>query len=200
MIKMAEEYCGVKFKTVFKNKGILSNNKILELIDWCREFNKIGFTPYNTAPSGNLSFRTNNGFIISCSRADFSNIKPEDFTEVVGVDLTKGEVYANGIKEPSAESFLHNEIYRRRKDVNAVFHGHSEDFLKYGDKLSLTTTEKEQAAGTIELMQEVVKVLDKNNFVIIRNHGFLSFGDSISSAGNLAIKRFNQLQRIKKLV
>lgn len=195
--KMTESYCGVKFKTIFDNKTILKNPKILELINWCKEFNKMGFTA-NCA--GNLSFRTNNGFIISCSRAEFSNIEPADFTEVLSTDISRKEILVNGIKEPSAESFMHNEIYQRRNDINAVFHGHSEEFLKYGDKLSLPITEKEQPGGSIELMREVIKVLDNNNFILIKNHGFLSLGDIMATAGNLAIKRYTQLQRIKKLV
>ena len=84
--------------------------------------------------------------------------------------------------------------------MNAIFHGHSDDFLKYGDKLSLPITEKEQPGGTIELMREVVNVLDNNSFILIRNHGFISLGDSIGTAGNLAVKRYNQLLKVKKLV
>jgi len=49
-------------------------------------------------------------------------------------------------------------------------------------------------------VREVAKVLKNNNLILIRNHGFLSLGDSISAAGNLAVKRYNQLQRVKKLV
>jgi len=194
---MAEEYCGVNCRTIFNNKRILNNPKIQQLISWCREFNKMGFIGEN---AGNLSFRSDDGFIISCSRADFPNIAQEDFTEVLSVDISKKEVLVNGIKEPSAESFMHNEIYQRRKDINAVFHGHSEEFLKYGDKLNLPITEKEQPGGTLELMREVTKVLKDNNFILIKNHGFLSLGDSMASAGNLAIKRHSQLQRIKRLV
>lgn len=192
---MTEEYCGVKFRTVFNSKKVLSNDKLIELINWCKEFNKIGFTPNK---SGNLSFRSGKGFIISCSRADFSNPTADDFIEVIGADMQKKEVYVNGLKEPSSESFLHGEIYARRKDVNAVFHGHSEDFLKYGEKLQLPITEKEEPSGSIELMKEVVKVLGNNSFILIRNHGFVSLGDSIGSAGNLAVKRYTQLQRVKK--
>ncbi len=194
---MSEEYCGVKFGTIFNNKKILNNPRVMELANWCIEFNKMGFIGEN---AGNMSFRTNNGFIISCSRADFSKARIEDFTEIIGVDISKKEVYVNAIKEPSAESFMHNEIYQRRSDINAIFHGHSEDFLKYGDKLNLTMTKKEEAGGTIELMREVIKVLKDNNFILIKNHGFLSLGDSMGSAGNLAVKRYNQLQRVKKLV
>lgn len=194
---MAEEYCGVKFRTIFNNKRILNNPKINYLINWCKEFNKMGFIGEN---AGNLSFRSNNGFIISCSRADFSEAPIEDFAEVIGIDISKKEVYVNGRKEPSAESFMHNEIYNRRNDVNSIFHGHSEDFLKYGNKLSLPITKKEQAGGTIELMREVTKILNDNNFILIKNHGFLSLGDSMGTAGNLAVKRYNQLQRVKRLI
>jgi len=95
---------------------------------------------------------------------------------------------------------MHNEIYQRRNDINAVFHGHSEDFLKDGDKLNLPITEKEQPGGTLELMREVTKVLNNNNFILIKNHGFISLGDSMGTAGNLAIKRYNQLQRVKRLI
>ncbi|MFC1738436.1 class II aldolase/adducin family protein [Planctomycetota bacterium] len=197
---MSEEYCGVKFKTVFIQKNILDNPEISELISWCTEFNKMGFTPGHNGSFGNLSFRTETGFIISCSRADFSKIAVEDFTEVTGIDISKKEVYVNGLKKPSSESFMHNEIYDRRDDVNAVFHGHCDDFLQYGDKLGLAITEKEQPAGTIELMTEVIKVLKDNNFILIRNHGFICLGDSMPSAGELAVTRYSQLQKIKKLL
>ena len=193
---MAEGYCGVKFKTIFDKKRILHNRKLLDLINWCKEFYKIGFT---SDAAGNLSFRTDEGFIISCSRADFNNPNPEDFTEVIGIDISKKTVYANGLKEPSSETFLHNEIYQKRSDVNAIFHGHSEEFLKHGNKLSLPITQKEQPSGSIGLMKEVVKVLDNNNFILIKNHGFLSLGDSMGTAGNLAVKRYTQLQRVKRL-
>jgi len=198
---MTEEYCGVKFRTIFNNKHILDNSKLQDLINWCKEFNNMGFTPSaGNGSAGNLSFRTDNGFIISSSNTNFSKISIEDFTEVISVDISKREILVNGIKEPSSESFLHNEIYQRRNDINAIFHGHSEDFLKYGDKLSLPITKEEQPEGTIELMREVTKVLDNNNFILIKHHGFLSLGDSMPHAGNLAIKRFTQLQRIKKLI
>ena len=198
--KMVEEYCGVKFRTVFNNKKLLSNPKISELINWCNEFHKMGFTPdAGEGSAGNLSFRSDNGLIISCSQANFSKVTVKDFVEVINVDLNKKEILVNGIKEPSSESFMHNEIYSRRKDVNAVFHGHSEEFLKFGDRLKLPITKKEEAGGTIELMKEVVKVLDDNNLILIKNHGFISLGDSMGSAGNLAVKRYGQLQRVKKI-
>ncbi len=196
--KMTEDYCGVKFRTIFNEKKVLDEPKISELINWCNEFHKMGFTPdAGDGSAGNLSFRTDYGFIVSCSQANFSRVDFGDFVEVIKVDISKREILVNGVKEPSSESFMHNEIYTKRGDVNAVFHGHSEEFLEFGERLDLPITKKEEAGGTIELMKEVVKVLGNNNFILIKNHGFLSLGDSMGSAGNLAVKRYGQLQRVK---
>ncbi len=197
---MSEKYCGVKFKTIFENRCVVDNSGLIELSGWCKEFCKMGFTPKYNGCAGNLSFRTRNGFIITSSMADFYNLSVEDFCEVLAVDLDAKAVYVNGVKVPSSETIMHSEIYKKRKDINAVFHGHSEDILKYGNRIGIVSTSEEKEAGSIELMREVVKVLDNNNFIIIKNHGFLSLGDSMASAGNLAIKRFNQIQRIKRLL
>jgi ribulose-5-phosphate 4-epimerase/fuculose-1-phosphate aldolase len=194
-----EDYCGVRFSTIFKSRHV-ENPKLQELINWCRQFKASGFTPeYEGGSCGNLSFRTIGGFIITCSQADFSIITPEDLTEVMFADINKKEIRVKGKKAPSSESFMHNEIYRRRMDVNAIFHGHSDEFLKFSQKMNLPITQNEQPSGSIELMQEVVKILGKHNFILLKNHGFLSLGDSMGTAGNLAVKRFTQMQRIKRL-
>ncbi len=57
---MAEEYCGVKFRTIFNAKEILNDSEILELINWCNEFNKIGFTPGCNGSAGNLAVKRYN--------------------------------------------------------------------------------------------------------------------------------------------
>ena len=198
---MEETYCGIKFRTIFNKKAIPNDPNIPELVGWCRQFNASGFTPkYDGGSCGNLSFRSDNGFIVSCSQADFSVVDENDFVELLQVDLIKKEVLVNGKKEPSAESFMHNEIYKRRKDINAIFHGHSNEFLTFGQKLNLPMTKKEYPGGSIELMKEVAKILDNNNFILLKNHGFLSLGDSMGTAGNLAVKRYTQLQRVKNLI
>ncbi|MBU0628410.1 MAG: class II aldolase/adducin family protein [Nanoarchaeota archaeon] len=193
---MAEQYTGVKFKTVFKSRALVRDPRILDMINWAKEFSKMGFAHDK---AGNVSFRTDNGFVITSTGSDLSNLTKEDFTEVTKVDLVKKEIHVNGIKEPSSESFFHNEIYRLRKDINSIFHGHNEDFLKFGVKLGFPITEKEQPGGTIELVKEISSVLGNNTFLLIKNHGFLSLGDSVGAAGNLAVKRYTQLQRVKNI-
>ncbi len=93
------------------------------------------------------------------------------------------------MKDPSSESMLHHEIYKMRPDVNAIFHGHSGLLLKRGN---LPTTKEEKAYGSIELVKEVSKILNKGNLLLMKNHGFLSLGKSMEEAGKLALTSLTQ--------
>ena len=75
------------------------------------------------------------------------------------------------------------KIYEKRPEVNAIFHGHSLELLKPG----IVTTEEEKPYGTVELVEEVLKVLDNDVFVL-KNHGFVSLGKTMDEAGNNIVK------------
>ena len=64
---MTEQYSGVKFLTIFEEKLVpLHNVEAEELIEWCRLFAKKGLsTRIGKGFSGNLSFRTKKGFVIT---------------------------------------------------------------------------------------------------------------------------------------
>lgn len=187
------EHCRIQFNTIFNSKKQVDNPLIKELMQWCTELSKANFAP---DCSGNLSFRTKQGFIITTYMTDFSRISNENFAEVLAVDAGKNQVIANGNKEPSSETFMHYAIYSQRNDVNAIFHAHSDEFLRNNDKLNLPETKEEKPAGSIELAQEVQSILGNNNFILLKNHGFIALGDTIGSVGNLVMKRYNQLIRI----
>ncbi|MFC1768960.1 class II aldolase/adducin family protein [Nanoarchaeota archaeon] len=192
---MGESYKGTKFVTIFVKKQVLNNEKIDELIHWCKRFDEEGLAPLHPKGSaGNLSFRSERGFIITASGSVLGEISKEDFVEVVNVDGKNIEV--NGIKEPSSESLLHSAIYEKRKDVNAIFHGHSIDILREYEELGLVSTKKEEPYGTIELVNSVLDVLGEHDVVIMKNHGFLTFGRDMEEAGNNAL---NVLEQARKL-
>ena len=197
---MSESYKGTKFETVFEGKTVshVSSN---ELLEWCSKFSKSGLAPKSgLSCAGNLSFRTFDGFVITAAGADLNDISEDDLVEVIGVDISARKVFAKGFKEPSSESFLHHEIYQRRYDVNAVFHGHDELIFKNNDKLSLPVTKEEQPYGSIALMFEVVKVLENLNYILIRNHGFLSFGNTMEEAGKQALKKHYDALKVSELL
>jgi len=186
---MSESYSGTKFKTIFKNKKILKSKKIKELIKWCKKFSKLGFAnAANKGHPGNLSTKTSKGFIITAAGYDLGTLNKKDFVEVIKIE--KNKVYVNGIKEPSSESFIHNEVYKKRSDIKSVFHGHDKLTLK---SKSLPITKKEKPYGSISLAKEVAKVLDNNNYILIKNHGFVSLGETIEAAGDEALKQHKKI-------
>ena len=82
---------------------------------------------------------------------------------------------------------MHYEIYRQRKDIGAIFHGHDREITANAHLLDLPETEKEVPQGTPELVDQVIKILDNNNFIVMKNHGFLALGKTMDEAGNLAM-------------
>jgi ribulose-5-phosphate 4-epimerase/fuculose-1-phosphate aldolase len=188
-----EIHGGVKFRTEFLSAAAPSDARLEELKAWCAEFHRRNFAPpYGEFSQGNLSFRVRPGedaFIITGSQVGWKDRLPDDrFVTVLGCDLKQGIVRASGTRDPSSESMLHFAIYRARKDVQAVFHGHSREILRCADRPpDIPETREAQPYGSLELAQGVLDVLGKADFVIMKRHGFISLGRSMEEAGRRAI-------------
>jgi len=188
-----EIHGGVKFATEFLSAAAPADSRLEELKTWCAEFHKRGFAPpYGEFSQGNLSFRIRPGedaFVISGSQVGWKDRLTDDrFVTVHRCDMEEGIVFASGTRDPSSESMLHFAIYRARKDVQAVFHGHSREILKCVNKLNLPETREKAPYGSIELVRSVMEVLGDANFVLIRKHGFVSLGATMKEAGERAIE------------
>ncbi len=182
----------VRFTTVFTGNQPPEDSAVEELSSWCRLFHERELTPScNGSSLGNLSFRHQKGansFIITASQLELKeNLLPDAFVLVKDCDFDRATVYAIGTREPSSESLLHWEIYKSRSDVNAIFHGHCGVILDLADEMCLTTTRREEPFGSQALVKSVLNVLDGNDFIVMRNHGFLSLGSDMRSAGDLAL-------------
>jgi ribulose-5-phosphate 4-epimerase/fuculose-1-phosphate aldolase len=88
---------------------------------------------------------------------------------------------------------LHWVIYRKRKDVNAIFHGHYGKILRYSRELSLPSTLKNEPYGTIELAKRVLDILDDHDFLIMKDHGFISLGKDMDKAGGQVLRIYKKL-------
>ena len=185
-------YHGVKFKTVFLDDIAPSDTQIDKLKYWCRIFHEKNLAPpYEGGSFGNLSYRLgdSNSFIITGSKIGLKdNLLDEHFVRVESYDRKKYILNVRGVREPSSESFLHSAIYTNRKDINAIFHGHCPAILAQAEKLGLISTKREEPYGTSELVDSVLEILGENNFVIMKNHGFLSLGPTPDEAGEVTIK------------
>jgi ribulose-5-phosphate 4-epimerase/fuculose-1-phosphate aldolase len=195
MEKPAREiHGGVKFKVDFLSAAVPADARLEELKAWCAEFHRRNFAPpYGDFSQGNLSFRIRPGedaFVISGSQVGWKDRLTDDkFVTVQNCDLTNGIVYANGTRDPSSESMLHFAIYRARKDVQAVFHGHSPEILRCADRPpDIPETREKHSYGSIELVQSVIEVLGDADFVIMKRHGFISLGKTMAEAGKRAIE------------
>lgn len=189
---MSRAFHATKFRTEFLGSEIPKDNRIDGLRFWCSEFHRFNLAPlHKYGACGNLSFRITEGetpFIVTASGASFEgDIPRENFVLVQSCDLAEGTVYAEGSRRPSSESMLHFAIYDIRKDVNAVFHGHSPEILSRAQELHVVETAREEPYGSAALVQSILDVLDNELFIVIRNHGFISLGGTMKEAGDRAL-------------
>jgi ribulose-5-phosphate 4-epimerase/fuculose-1-phosphate aldolase len=179
----------IRFNTVFLSNKIHSDKQIKELKEWSEKFQKNGLTPViRENYTGNLSYRSKEGFIITASGLkDKENLTDDCFVYVLDYNQRTNTFHVKGNSQPSSESLMHHLIYKSFKFINAVFHGHNHKIIENSVKLNLTVTRNEFESGTIKLAEEVLKFIGKNKFIVLRNHGFISLGRSMSEAGYLAL-------------
>ncbi len=197
---MAEKiYTGPKFETVFLDQEIPVSSMLDELKFWCKEFFSKGLTPeYPGGSSGNLSFRAKEGknmfYITSAGLDSKSDLSDQDFVLVSEVQQEQSKVFVKGCRVPSSESMMHYAIYQARPDVNAVFHGHNQWLLDHAFLNGTEITENECEYGTEALIKSIFPLVERNDFFIIRNHGFVSLGKSMKEAGSKPINEINKLK------
>jgi len=179
----------IRFNITFVSDEIPSDAKIEELKDWCERFQKNGLTPEIEGNyTGNLSFRSEEGFVITASGLKSKeNLSNDCFVYVKSYDEQSNTVYIEGKRRPSSEAVMHFLIYKAREEINAIFHGHHDAIIANAEKLKLPITEREHEAGSIELADEVLRALGDKNLIVIKNHGFISLGKTMKEAGELAL-------------
>jgi ribulose-5-phosphate 4-epimerase/fuculose-1-phosphate aldolase len=164
------------------------------LLHWCRIFDEEGLAPQEGgASAGNLSFRTQSGFVITATRSQLKGDLPWDqLVEVVRMNWLDYAIHFLGGNPPSSDSFLHDRIYRDRPDVMAVLHGHDSVILQQADRLSreldVVVTSREMEFGTREDAEETSRALGGHGTIIRKGHGFLSVGSTLDDAGAKALE------------
>jgi len=188
-------YEGVKFQLARTGDQPPEHTWLDELQKWCVIFHEEEMAPYYSGGShGNLSFRIKEGsesFIITAANSSLKESTSNDkFYEVSKADQDKATVYASGLddKKPSSETMLHDAIYKNRPEVMAILHGHCEAITKNASKAGIISTHEFVESGTRKIIESVMEVLGDNNFIEIKNHGFLSLGKTIEEAGKLALQ------------
>jgi len=136
----------------------------------------------NRGSSGNLSYRTTNGFMITPS-----SIPNDKLNEKSCVQMAFDGTYKNKLK-PSTEWRIHRDIYLKRKDIFAIIHAHSTfstaiacmniDIPSFHYMIAVAGGDNVRCAryatfGTEQLSKNVIKALDKRSACLMANHGLI---------------------------
>jgi L-fuculose-phosphate aldolase len=166
--------------------------KYLELrekvIETCLRMNEEGI---NQGTSGNVSVRTPEGFLMTASGIPYLKMKPE---HIVEMDLKGGYI---GDYLPSTEWRMHMDIFRHRREANAVVHTHSiyatalsclrKDVPAFHYMIGIAGGTTLRCAtyaeyGTQGLSDAMLKAMKDRTACLLANHGQIAFGDDLENA------------------
>lgn len=148
-----------------------------------------GFCP---SKSGNVSARTDAGFLITPSGLPYAQTLPDDL-----IELSLDGMVLSGARKPSSEWPFHAAIYRARPEAQAIVHTHSpratalsctrQGIPAFHYMIALCGGADIRCAdyatfGTPELAENAVRALEGRKAVLLANHGVIALGASLAGA------------------
>lgn len=165
-----------------------------EIIATCIYMNDRGV---NQGTSGNISVRTEGGFLITPSGVPYNEMQPAD---IVFMQLDASH---KGPRKPSTEWRFHRDIMEKKPEVGAVIHLHS----MFCTSLSILRREIPAVHymiaaaggptvpcvpyvtwGTQELADFIVGALKDRHACLLANHGMVCVGPNLKKAAWLAVE------------
>ena len=164
------------------------------IIGIAREMNGLGI---NRGKSGNVSARTDAGFLITPSALPYDETKPED---IVAVDRDGN---AAGRHAPSSEWRFHRDIYAARAEAAAIVHTHApfattlacldRGIPAFHYMIAVAGGSDIRCAayatfGTQALSDHAVRALEGRHACLLSHHGMIAIGASLKTALALAVE------------
>ena len=146
--------------------------------------------------SGNISVRHNDGFLITPSGVKYSSLQIDD---IVFVSLN-GQ-FDEKKQKPSSEWKFHRDIYKNKREANAIVHSHStnatavsahgKSIPAFHYMVALAGGNDIKCAdyatfGTEELSNNIIRALENRRACLMSNHGQVAFEKSLDKAFELA--------------
>ena len=159
-----------------------------EVIAACLKMNAEGI---NQGTSGNVSVRTEEGFLMTASGIVYEKMKP---AHVVDMDL---EGNYRGDYLPSTEWRMHMDIFRKRPEAKAIVHVHStyatalaclrKEVPAFHYMIGVTGGTSLRVSdyaefGTQELSDTMLKAMEGRTGCLLANHGQICFGPTLAKA------------------
>jgi len=151
----------------------------------------------NRGKSGNISARTDNGFLVTPTGLAYESMQPMDI-----VAMTQ-DGKARGPRLPSSEWRFHRDIYAARREVGAIVHAHSpfatsiaclgRDIPPFHYMIAVAGGNDIRCAayatfGTQQLSDHALRALEGRNACLLANHGMIAVGTSLTAALALAVE------------
>ncbi|MDW3097296.1 MAG: class II aldolase/adducin family protein [Alphaproteobacteria bacterium] len=164
-----------------------------DVIDTACAMQASGLSPQR---SGNVSVRSGDGFLITPTGMSYEDLTPEDVA-YVAMDGSQPEDQ----RRPSSEWHMHQALFAARPQAQAVVHAHSafavslaclrEDIPPFHYMIAVAGGKDIRCAdyatfGTEDLARNAVAAMTDRKACLLANHGQLVFGDSLTSALELA--------------
>jgi L-fuculose-phosphate aldolase len=165
-----------------------------KLIDTALAMNASGL---NQGASGNLSVRSDDGFLITPSGMDYTILSTDD---IVWMDI---DGTSRGKRKPSSEWLFHADIYRNHSQANAILHAHpvscsalacmGKGIPAFHYMIAVAGGKDIRCAdyatfGTRELSTYVLKALEDRKACLMAHHGLTCFEKDLSKVLALAIE------------
>lgn len=180
-----------------------------EMIKWGKIMGNLRMVPYveEKGWAGNIGFREKETIWVTPAGGVINDIKQED---MVGITKKDNKIVFFGDKEkrPTSEWEIYYGIFIKRREINAILHGHDLFALDTAEKVKqdypdeVALTKSITGSGSSEFRDEILQILTgTNSYLIGREHGFFALGKTFDEAGMLALEfrsRANELMIGKK--
>jgi L-fuculose-phosphate aldolase len=179
-------------RAIATEKTFMSKIKYHELrkavIKTCLAMNEEGI---NQGTSGNVSVRTDEGFLITASGIPYAKMKPEHIVEMDLEGGYRGEYF------PSTEWRMHMDIFKARPEAKAIVHVHStyataiaclrKDIPAFHYMIGVTGGNSLRVSdyaqfGTQALSDTMLEAMKDRSGCLLANHGQICFGDTLDKA------------------
>ncbi len=181
------------FKSIIKqnlNLGKIYKKEIQLISEASRQLAKTEIMPPffkgSSQSHGSIALRTkNNYFIINARKSSKNSVSPKNLVLIKKVDWQNKKIICEAINDstrPSFNTVLAEAIFKKFSKINAVVHTHNT--IKDFPETSFPYT-----PGTIEYINEPLKLLNKNRLINLKDHGLISIGENLNETVNYVIKK-----------
>ena len=165
-----------------------------KVIDTALKMNALGI---NQGKSGNVSVRSNEGFLITPTGLAYERTTAEDIV------FMRTDGSCDGARLPSSEWRFHRDIYARRPETNAIVHTHSlhattlaclgRGIPAFHYMVAVAGGRDIRCApyatfGTQQLSDHALVALQDRKACLLAQHGMIATGASLEKALALAVE------------